>query len=142
MRRSGAWVVLLTALPAWADRTNPPPRPPVQQGPSCPLQPGWTFTGTYLCAQGETDLTLRVLAVRGGAVRAEFAFSHAPTAVVGRYTLAGRCADDVVTLAPEAWVQRPEGYVMVGMRGLVNPGATRYEGAITHASCGWFSVRR
>lgn len=140
--RLAAWMVLLLASPAWADRTSPPPRTPPPQGPVCPLRAGWRFAGHYLCAQGETALTLRVLEVRGTSVRAEFAFAHAPTAAAGRYTLRGTCLGDEVTLAPEAWVQRPAGYIMVGMRGALAAGGALYEGAITHASCGGFRVQR
>jgi hypothetical protein len=143
MRPVAGWVVVLLALPAWADRTSPPPRRPAPPAaPSCPLRAGWSFAGSYLCAQGDTAVTLRVMEVLGTSVRAEFVFAHAPTRVAGRFTLRGTCVGDEVTLAPEAWVQRPEGYIMVGMRGALSAGATRYEGAMTHASCGAFAVRR
>lgn len=143
MKRGAGWMVVLLALPAWADRTSPPPRVPTPPpAPSCPLRAGWAFSGSYLCAQGDTAVTLRVLDVRGTSVRTEFVFAHAPTAVAGRFTLRGTCVGDEVTLVPEAWVQRPDGYIMVGMRGALSAGATRYEGTMMHPSCGTFALRR
>lgn len=143
MRGACRLAVLLAAMttPAWADRARPPPRVPAPAA-ACPLRAGWTFHGTYLCAQGTTAVTLRVLEVRGTAVRVEFAFAHAPSAAAGRFTLDGSCVGSAVDLTPTAWIDRMPGYIMVGMRGTLSDAAARFAGAMTHPSCGGFDVRR
>ncbi len=44
-----------------------------------------------------------------------------------------------VTLRPEAWIERPPHYIMVGMEGDAERGG-RFAGRLTHPSCGAFSV--
>lgn len=119
-------------------RARPAPPRPSPRG-VCGLRAGDTFTGSYVCAQGDTDLILRVLSVQGATLRVEFAFAHRPSRAAGSYTLTGLCAGDHVTLQPEAWIRRPPGYIMVGMEGDAARGG-RFSGRITHASCGAFSV--
>ncbi len=139
-----ALLVTLIAPPAGAlDTAHPAPPRPAPQRPTprgaCGLRAGDAFTGRYLCAQGVTDLALRVLSAQGASLRVEFVFNHAPSRAAGRYTLTGSCEGGRVALSPEAWVERPPGYIMVGMEGPA-PRAGRFDGRITHPSCGWFSL--
>ncbi len=142
-----AFVALPHAASALDTHGNPRPRPtrprPAQPSPTpqgvCGLRAGDVFTGSYYCAQGDTALTLRVLSVAGASLRVEFAFNHAPSHAAGRYTLTGMCASGHVTLQPEAWIERPPGYIMVGMEGDAARDG-RFSGRMTHTLCGAFSV--
>lgn len=135
----------LLALPLVALADAPPARPrrPRPQQPAasaCPLRPGQNLAGTYLCAQGWTDVDFHVREVRGARVRAEFVFRHAPSGAAGRFTLTGSCdPGGRVRLTPEAWIERPDGYIMVGMDGVAS-GDGRFEGRMTHVSCGRFAL--
>lgn len=147
-----AAVFALVAAPARADHTTPPvrrprvtvpaPTPAPVPAPGCALRAGWVYVGRYRCAQGVTELTLRVVEVRGAAVRAEFVFDHPQSGAAGRYFMTGTCAGDALSLDPDRWVVRPANYMMVGMRGTLGPQAASYEGSMTHPSCGGFSVQR
>ncbi|MFO0653389.1 MAG: hypothetical protein U0326_44625 [Polyangiales bacterium] len=149
--RSLLSLVVLVALPHAASaidtHDNPRPRPvrprPTQPSPTpqgvCGLRAGDVFTGSYYCAQGDTALTLRVLSVSGASLRVEFVFNHVLSHAAGRYTLTGMCASGHVTLQPEAWIERPPGYIMVGMEGDAARDG-RFSGRMTHTLCGAFSV--
>lgn len=130
-----------SALATDAPRTpRTRPAPPRQgTGQACALRPGDELTGSYYCAQGDTDLTLRVLSLAGSSLRVEFVFRHEPSRAAGRFTLVGECVGEHVTLRPEAWIERPAGYIMVGMEGDAERGG-RFAGRMTHPSCGAFSV--
>lgn len=101
-----------------------------------------TWVGEYDCAQGRTSLTLQVADARGKLVRAVFDFHHAPTQAKGQYVLAGTFDEHtgVVDLEPGAWIEQPEGYVSVGMRGRVSRDGLRFTGRITHPTCGAFRL--
>jgi len=127
-----------------------PPPPPatvqvqmqVARGPLL-MRAGENWIGRYQCAQGTTDLDLRIEAVNGSQIDATFIFSHAPSGAAGSYRMHGAIdPDGSVTLAPtsEPWIARPPNYIPVGMSGSVNGDV--YRGRIDHSSCGSFSVRR
>jgi len=106
-----------------------------------PLHGGEVWRGTYVCAQGETDLALHVESVSDGAVEAVFEFEHAPSGASGAYRMNGTVSPDgAVELAPGAWIRRPPNYVGVGMRGRVR--GDSFTGRIENSTCGGFRLRR
>jgi hypothetical protein len=122
----------------------PPPESQPQPQPvvvPALMRPGEEWIGHYTCGQGETDLDLHVERIAGDAIDATFEFSHEPTGAAGAYHMHGTLSPDGrVTLTPGAWIDRPPGYVGVGMHGEIH-GAT-FSGRIDHVSCGTFSVQR
>jgi hypothetical protein len=136
-------VVEVQPLPA------PPPTVQVQtqmqvaSGPGL-MNAGEKWNGRYLCAQGLTDLDLRIDAVNGSQIDATFVFLHAPSGAAGSYRMRGAIAPDGrLTLAPfpeDPWIARPPNYVAVGMTGIVT--GTTYRGRIDNPSCGTFNVHR
>jgi hypothetical protein len=125
----------------------PPPPPPtatvqVQVAPVTGLMnAGENWIGRYQCAQGLTDLDLRIDAVNGSTIDATFIFAHGPSGAAGSYSMRGTIdPSGNLTLVPGAWIARPPNYVSVGMSGVVNGSAFR--GRIDNPSCGIFTVRR
>jgi len=128
---------------------RPPPSTEVALAPQVPVsspaapaafRAGEVWRGTYRCAQGETDLEVRITSVQGDDVEAVFAFSHAPSGAEGAYTMHGTVSNGHAVFAPERWIRRPPGYVTVGMRGRVAGSA--FDGRIDNPTCGAFHVRR
>jgi len=106
-----------------------------------PMNAGENWMGRYQCAQGSTDLDLRIDAVTGNTIDATFIFAHGPSGAAGSYKMRGSLAPDgSLTLVPGAWVARPANYVSVGMTGIVR-GAT-YSGRIDNPSCSTFNLVR
>jgi len=107
------------------------------------MRAGESWIGRYQCAQGMTDLDLRIEAVNGSQIDATFVFAHGPSGAAGSYRMHGAIGPDgSVTFAPtsEPWIARPPNYIAVGMSGAVNGDV--YRGRIDHSSCGSFNVRR
>ncbi len=111
------------------------------KGPAHPFGAGQEWYGHYLCAQGETALTLRVTLVSGNHIEAIFDFAHGPTGVRGSYSTRGDFDPKTgrLRLDPNAWIFQPPGYIMVGLEGTVS--ARKFEGLIAHWSCGAFAVQ-
>ena len=110
-----------------------------------PFVVGDDWTGTYVCAQGVTNLTLHVLAVSGDAIDdAVFDFDWTSGSVTGSYHLSGTYdpTTDHARFAPGAWIAQPAGWFSVGMDGTVDPTTPVYAGHITDSSCAAFSVTR
>jgi hypothetical protein len=106
-----------------------------------PMNAGENWMGRYTCAQGTTDLDLRIDAVTGNTVDATFIFAHGPSGAAGSYKMRGSLMPDgSLTLAPGAWVARPANYVSVGMSGVIR--GANYSGRIDNPSCSTFSVTR
>lgn len=125
----------------------PAPEPPDRWIPDGyprrnPFLDARTWVGDYDCAQGRTDLTVRVIDVRGKLVRAVFDFHHRPTDAAGQYVLAGTFDEQTgqVDLEPGPWIVHPDGYEAVGMKGRVSQDGRRFHGRIMHPSCGAFRV--
>jgi len=112
--------------------------------PGRPFHEGQTWIGQYDCAQGTTELRLRIRAVRGNAVDSIFEFRHVPSGAFGQFTLSGTIngAGGHVVLEPGEWLERPRNYVMVGMDGTLSPSGDTFTGRITEEGCGGFSLRR
>jgi hypothetical protein len=129
------------------DMPPPPPSPTVtaqvQVAPAAPglMNAGENWVGRYQCAQGLTDLDLRIDAVNGNQIDATFIFAHSASGAAGSYKLSGTIdPSGNLTLVPGPWIARPPNYVSVGMSGVVN--GTAYRGRIDNGSCGMFIVRR
>jgi len=123
----------------------PPPPPPTAQvvvaPPAAPMRAGEEWIGRYVCAQGETDLDLRIDRVTGDSIEATFEFSHGPSGAGGAYRMRGTITPGgQVTLVPGPWIDRPSGYISVGMHGDVQ--GARFFGRMDHSSCSTFDLRR
>jgi hypothetical protein len=102
---------------------------------------GQIWTGTYFCAQGVTNMELRIITIDDERVTATFAFLHAATAASGSVAMKGTYDPDthVLHLDPDRWIIQPPNYVMVGLEGKVADGAIK--GRMLHPSCTEFEVR-
>jgi hypothetical protein len=116
-----------------------PPSPPPAL--VTPMNAGEQWIGRYVCAQGSTDLDLHIDRVAGDSIEATFEFSHGPSGAGGAYRMRGTITPSgQVTLVPGPWIERPSGYVSVGMHGDVQ--GARFFGRMDHASCSTFDLRR
>ena len=123
MRGLTLWLGLALATPALAATTQ--------------------WAGFYTCAQGATALKLTLIDDDPSRVTAVFAFGPTPAnpdLPRGSYTLRGTRRGAQVELTPDAWLERPEGYEMVGLNG--GMAGTRFEGRILFDGCGRFALER
>lgn len=105
------------------------------------MNAGENWMGRYQCAQGPTDLDLRIDAVTGNTIDATFIFAHGPSGAAGSYKMRGSLMPDgSLTLVPGAWVARPANYGSVGMTGVVR--GANYSGRIDNPSCTTFNLTR
>jgi tRNA A-37 threonylcarbamoyl transferase component Bud32 len=75
-----------------------------------------TWSGTYVCSQGETGLRLVMLAAPGGTLTATFNFFAVPSnpgVPSGSYTMTGTYSSKAVNLTGNQWITEPSGYEMV-----------------------------
>lgn len=138
--RAPPWLLGLTLLLGGGAASTSHAAPPS----GCGILPNTQYVGRYFCAQGWTDMTLTVLDVEGPRVRMQGAFQHAPTGTQGAYLLRGTCypSNGRMTLIPQAWVQQPPGYMMVGLSGIVANNGQSFTGRMLHRSCGEFTFSR
>lgn len=110
-----------------------------------------TWTGTYFCAQGITNVRLTIeTSINGGAAFGHFEFSanEANKSVPsGSYWLQGAMHTNAdgkleVTLRPDCWGTRPTGYVMVGLTVTSDREQRGLAGQIDYPSCSTIAVRR
>ena len=130
--------------------TDPPasrepiaPRP-VRVAPRVRAQQS-VWIGQYTCPQGPTALELTI-ETRGDATTAVFAFGPLdsnPTVPNGAYRMTGTKLDanGIVPyrLEPDAWIDRPDRYEMVGLVARVD--GTMLRGEILHPNCGALEAR-
>lgn len=108
-----------------------------------------TWSGSYMCLQGVTALTLAVDQFKGGRFSGYFHFFPPPgnpQAREGCYSVRGRLARSRVTVEPAEWITRPYGYVMVGLEGALDASGQSMTGnvaapAIIGAGCAAFELR-
>jgi hypothetical protein len=131
------------------------PRPPATTAPAGPAPvrksaaPGYTWalgtwTGTYTCAQGLTNLTLEIEGDSRDELTARFLFEGRPGSgnPSGAYTMRGKLSGARVVLEPDEWLDRPAGYVMVGLEGRLSADGAVLNGTVTERPCTTFTVRR
>lgn len=109
-----------------------------------PLRAGETWSGTYVCPQGVTQLGLHVRHVDGYEIEATFAFVHAASGATGEYALRGLYTPGTRYLRFVAgdWITRPPGYETVDLAGTVSADGRVFAGRIDAPQCGEFSVQR
>ncbi len=105
------------------------------------------WTGSYVCAQGETGVTLSLDAATGLSFNGSFSFfalPQNPGVPSGSFAIAGTFDPQSRRIAIEAvrWIEQPPGYIMVGMTGTVSADLTSIVGNLTHPSCAGLSVSR
>jgi len=106
-----------------------------------------TWKGTYTCSQGVTGLTLNLAVNAANEITAQFLFyavAENPGVPSGSYNMTGLwTVPNLLDLAPQAWVIRPQGYLMVPVEGsmLWNQGMI-YEGNIPHTGCSGFALKK
>jgi len=105
------------------------------------------WTGSYVCGQGATGLTLTLDESPDGALEGTFAFfplGTNPDVPAGRFRVSGTLdrASGAVSLQPGAWIDRPPGYVSVGLAGTVDGEAGAMRGTIRSPGCSDFRLTR
>ena len=104
------------------------------------------FEGGYVCVQGQTFVRVMADAHEDGSMDATFAFGSArwdggSNAVPhGSFALKGSWKGASFTLHPDHWIERPDGFEMVGMTGEAKD--NRLFGTIDFDGCKSFSVTR
>jgi hypothetical protein len=115
----------------------PPPTPASSASLSSSAFIG-TWTGSYVCSQGQTGLKLVIQAAPDGTLTATFNFfalSSNPGVPSGSYTMAGTLSSTGADFTQDQWINQPPGYEMVDLS--VDPpsdGGTDLNGTIT--TCG------
>ncbi|MEU6646258.1 hypothetical protein ABZ863_27445 [Saccharomonospora sp. NPDC046836] len=103
-----------------------------------------TWRGSYTCAQGATGLELEISEPDGDTVPAIFRFfpvdGGAPTPS-GSFSTRGSEANGQFVFRQEAWIEQPEGYVMVDL-GVASVENSTMTGRVGGPSCGDFSVTK
>lgn len=108
--------------------------PPAAASPES-AQLNGTWTGTYLCRQGPTGLSLVIQAAPGGTLRAVFNFYAVPqnrSVPSGSFTMTGTYSAAGVHLFRSRWITQPTGYIMTNLS--ADPpagGGTRLTGTVT-----------
>jgi serine/threonine protein kinase/TPR repeat protein len=110
-----------------------------------PFLGGESWRGQYTCAQGITDLVLRILdAGSDDRVTALFDFDYGHGKTTGRFLASGTydAARGSIAFTPGAWIEQPANYVTVGFSGQVSLQKTIFAGRVDNASCGPLRVVR
>jgi hypothetical protein len=129
--------LLAACVTQWATSCSAP------DGPN----PAGAWVGRYTCAQGLTALDLTIEQPTPGRLRAQFHFSAVPSnpeVPEGCFLMTGRFdGRDHVVLEPSARVDRPAGFVMVGLDGTLTAGASVLTGNVTQVPvCTTFTLSR
>ncbi len=98
------------------------------------------FEGSYICGQGETNLTLDTLAQDTGEIVVVFSFGGNNNAPKGSYSLIGKWSGSKFSLKSDKWIEQPNGYVMVDIDGEISERGL--SGNIINSSCTNFSALR
>ena len=105
-----------------------------------------TWTGTYVCSQGETGLRLVIQTGSGDALTAQFNFYAVPAnprVPSGSYTMTGTSSASGIHLIPGHWIHQPAGYEMVDLSGPPpSNGGALLRGTVTTPGCTTFSVTK
>jgi len=137
VRAAAPFLLLLAlALPARA------------QVPGAPGAPESRFagdwSGTYVCAQGSTGMSLRLRPQADGRLSGVFHFyplASNPQAAEGCYEVSGEPDGDSMTVVAGAWLLRPPNYVTVDLDAEIDEDGTLF-GQVDGPGCTLFAARR
>jgi len=110
-----------------------------------PLQTGQNWQGYYVCAQGKTDLTLKIGDVfnttDSGVYDVNAVFDFRSGKCVGQFSLSGQysAATQKLVFAPGKWINNPCRYGAVGMDGSISDDNSQFSGKIPE--CNEFKVK-
>jgi len=110
-----------------------------------PWSAGDSWLGTFVCAEGLTQLALVIDSVSGSTIHARFDFDSAGGASLGSVELTGSFDSSTreATFTPGAWASQPTaGWSTVGLEGSVDLSGEEFSGTVTGTGCGAFSVHR
>jgi hypothetical protein len=156
---------IVVASGCWSDH---PPRPavpvaspvasehtresPIRRAtlPHVNLPPHTVWSGTYVCSQGLTGVTLTIDLV-GTAASVLFEFAAVPQnsnpVPSGASRLIGAITENVdgglsIDADPDEWVSQPPGYFMVGIAATTDGSMREMHGTMKSQSCGRIDVTR
>jgi hypothetical protein len=123
--------------------TQPAPAPAPSLSPAALTG---TWTGSYVCSQGETGLRLAIQAAPDGTLTATFSFYALPVnpgVPSGSFTMTGTYSASGIDLTQGQWTSQPADYEMVDLSsGPPVQNGTVLTGSITTPGCGAFTVTR
>jgi hypothetical protein len=123
--------------------TEPAPTPPASLSPAALTG---TWTGSYVCSQGDTGLRLVTQAAPDGTLTATFSFYAVPDnpgVPSGSFTMTGTYSAAGVDLTHNQWISQPAGYEMVDLSsGPPVQDGTVLAGSVTTPGCSTFTVTR
>jgi hypothetical protein len=122
---------------------------PAAQAQSPTPNPVRNYVGSYVCAQGLTELDLKILTQPNHPNHQQAAFifwpPHHGSAAhpQGVYFMHGTINPvlGILRLTPSNWLKRPPYYAMVPMTGFSNDGGAIFTGTIQFPGCTRFSLR-
>ncbi|MEO6561479.1 MAG: hypothetical protein ABIN99_00305 [Nitrosospira sp.] len=104
------------------------------------------WVGNYGCFQGKIGVTLTLVGKKNGTVEGNFLFyplSSNPQTASGRFVVTGLYYfDGFLILDSGTWVEKPEGYITVSLRGKVNPAFDTFTGTVPECFNAEFSLHR
>ncbi|GEM_PF-5978215 len=103
------------------------------------------WTGSYTCNGQETFLQLELDGDRNGKVTGTFQFGPmtGQSGPEGAYDIEGTIEENwFMELFGTGWIQQPEGFRMVDLRGVVQEGGGVWSGSVVDAACTSFYVKR
>jgi hypothetical protein len=104
------------------------------------------WRGAYVCKQGRTGLTLSLDHFPDGSVRGVFNFyplrNEAAGPARGSYAVRILIGRTHVFVEPLRWLDQPDGYIMVGMSGIVRDTDGSFAGEIQSDGCGNFALTK
>lgn len=114
------------------------------EGPVALGELAGTWTGTYTCNQGETELTLSIEAPVSGSARTVFAFgptTRNPGVPKGSYEMTARYVDRTLGFIQQRWLEQPSGYLMVNLAATA-VSTSSISGTVQSTGCTTFKVTR
>jgi hypothetical protein len=105
------------------------------------------WSGSYVCNQGLTNLTLTITRKGSADLTAVFAFSEHPDnpgVPSGSFNMVGTFDPngDVVELNATDWIRKPPGFETVDLEGVLDPTQIHIDGEVLAIGCSSFSVSK